>query len=171
MTLPKLSTYLFLALFLVIQACNDSPKQKGCKYGTPVAIFKDIPGLQGHDFQQTGQDAVERIEVPDLSMTIEVFQSGCNALQQEFRFLLNGTYQLNTPPAVCAIDIASIFNSLAEKAPERLALLQQWAGAIQTDASNFQYNEPLMLQGSNVKAQIDKSHQADAAILSITFSQ
>lgn len=159
-------------LFLLIIGCGDAGNREGeCQYKPPTAIFENIEGFTNHSFELRGQDAVEKISVPEMNLSIELYQSGCDVLQQEYRMLLNGTYPLNTPPDLCAMDIAEIFYNLSQQAPNELGLLQQWAGAIKTDAKTFKYNEKVMFQGSNVSAEINKTHQTTSAMLTIIFSQ
>lgn len=165
--------YFFICfLFLLVIACGGAGNGNGeCKYSPPTAIFENIEGFTDHSFEVKGQDAVEKISVPGMNLSIELYQSGCDALQQEYRILLHGTYPLNTAPDVCAMDIAEIFYNLAQQAPNELGLLQQWAGAIKTDAKAFQYNEKVLFQGSDVSGEINKTHQSKSAMLTIIFSQ
>jgi hypothetical protein len=168
----KIQYPLICFLFLLIIGCGGSDNNsQECKYKPPTAIFENINGFTNHSFEVRGQEAVEKISVPEMNLSIELYQSGCNALQQEYRMLLNGTYPLNTSADVCAMDIAEIFYNLSQQAPNELGLLQQWAGAIKTDAKAFQYNEKVLFQGSDVSAEINKTHQTKSAMLTIIFSQ
>jgi hypothetical protein len=159
-------------LFMLIIGCGGSGSGSGeCKYKPPTAIFENVQGFTDHSFEVKGQDAVEKVNVPGMKLSIELYQSGCNAMQQEYRLLLDGTYPLNTAPDLCAMDIAEIFYNLSQQAPNELGLLQQWAGAIQKDAKAFQYNEKVLFQDSDVSAEINKTHQSSSAMLTIIFSQ
>lgn len=174
MPLNNKTHYLLICfLFLLIISCGDSNKSKKeeCKYKPPAAIFENIEGFTNHSFEVKGQDAVEKISVPAMNLSIELYQSGCNALQQEYRMLLNGTYPLNTLPEACATDIAEVFYNLSQRAPNQLGLLQQWAEAIKANASAFQYGEEVSFHGSGISAQINKTHQTKSAMLTIIFSQ
>lgn len=168
----KIQYSLLGLLFLFVISCGDTNKEKGaCKYKPPTAIFDNIRGFTEHSFNVKGQDAIEKITVPAMNLSIELYQSGCDALQQEYRMLLNGTYPLNTSPDACAMDIAEIFFNLSQQAPDELGLLQQWAGAIKNDAKSFEYNEKLLFQGSDISATINKTHQTESAVLTIVFAQ
>ncbi|BDS12252.1 hypothetical protein [Aureispira anguillae] len=160
-----------LSLFTIISCTNTNSDSKPCKYKPPVAIFEGIDRFSNHSFEVTGQDAVERVFIPKMNMTIELYQSGCDFLQQEYRILLEEAYPLNTPAEVCALHISNIFLILAGEAPEKLGLFQQWAAAIQAAAKSFKYNEKILLKGTAIHAQIDKTHQTESAMLSIIFSQ
>lgn len=162
---------LILLSFIIGSCTGNSSASKACKYKPPVAIFANIDSFQNHSFELNGQDAVERIFVPKLNMTIELYQSGCNSLEQEYRILLQEGYPLNTPAEVCALHISNIFLILSHEAPEQLGLFEQWAIEIQKNAKAFKYNEKIALLGTGVMAQIDKMHQTESAMLSIIFTQ
>ena len=171
MTQHNFAPLLFsLILFCFLLSCGGS-KPEGCKYAPPQAIFAGIDSFTNHSFEVAKQDGIEKVTVPKLGMDIELYQSGCDFLQQEFRFHIPEAYPLNTPPEVCALHIANIFTILSQEAPQKLGLLGQWAEAIRADAKSFQYNEKTIFQGTAIKAQIDKTHQTESAILSIVFEQ
>jgi hypothetical protein len=168
----KIQYPLICFLFLLIISCGGTGNNsQECQYKPPTAVFGNIEGFTNHSFEVRGQEAVEKISVPGMKLSIELYQSGCNTLQQEYRILLNGTYPLNTAPDVCAMDIAEIFYNLSEQGSLELGLLREWAIAIKTDAKRFQYNEKVLLHDSNVSAEINKTHQTKTAMLTIVFSQ
>ena len=162
----------FTPLFL-LASCFSSTSEglKVCKYQAPVAIFEGIDSFQNHSFEVNGQEALEKVSLPRYKMDIELYQSGCDFLKQEYRFLLYEPYPANTPPEICAHQIAWIFLLLARDAPIQLGTMRQWAQAVKNAAADFKYNEPIPLVGTDIEAQIDKVHQPESAILSIVFSQ
>lgn len=153
--------------------CFNSPPKgdESCKYKAPTAIFEGIDSFQNHSFEINGQEALEKVSLPRYKMDIELYQSGCDFLKQEYRFLLYEPYPANTPPEICAHQIAGIFLLLARDAPIQLGTMRQWAQAIKNAAADFKYNESIPLVGTDIEAQIDKVHQPESAILSIVFSQ
>jgi hypothetical protein len=165
-----LSFTLFLSLFLV-SCFGDNNKKKGCKYTPPIAIFAGIDSFENHSFSVNGQDGMERIYFPKVNMDIELYQSGCDTREQEFRFHIGEAYPLNTPPGDCAMHLANLFYILSQQSAQKLGALQQFAEAIKVEAKSFEYNEKLQFQGSHIKAQIDKTHQAESAILTILISE
>lgn len=175
MQYPVLSRILLtscsLVLFLITLSCGGEDGDRPCMGGEPTAIFEGIAAFEQHEFQQTGQESVEKIAVPELGMNIELYQSGCDRIEQEFRILLQEPYELNTPATVCALHISNILMLLSEKDPQKLGALQQWAEAIRADAERVVYNERLQLSNSDVYIQVDKTHQTNSAILSVVFSQ
>ncbi len=173
MTTPTIytSSFVFFFLSLFFSSCFGEVDPPGCKYNAPVAIFAGVDSFSNHSFSVNKQDAVEKISVPKYKMDIELYQSGCDFLQQEFRFLLYEAYPAQTPPDICANQIAGIFFLLARDAPLQLGMLSQWATAIKADAASFKYNEKIKLAGSGITAQIDKIHQPESAVLTIVFSE
>lgn len=168
----KILWSLIISILFIGVGCGASGNQKKeCKYKPPTAIFEHIQGFANHSFEVKGQDAVEKVTVPAMNLSIELYQSGCDVLQQEYRMLLNGTYPLNTPPEVCAIDIAEIFYNLSQQDPNELGLLQQWAIAMKDNAKSFQYNEKMIFSGSTISAKINKTHQTNSAMLTVIFSE
>jgi hypothetical protein len=167
----RFNLLLMVVFFLLLMACGGSNADRPCIGGEPTAIFEGIAAFEGHSFEQKGQESVEKIEVPDMNMGIELYQSGCDRIEQEFRILLHEAYELNTPARVCALHIANILTMLSEKDVQKLGALQQWADAVRADAERMEYNERIQLSNSSIYVQIDKTHQTDAAILSVVFSQ
>ena len=171
------NNYFYFLFFLLSLAClllgcfGNGNESKTCKYSPPTAVFAGIDSFQNHSFSVNGQDGVERIFFPKIDMDIELYQSGCNAREQEYRFHLHEPYPLNTPPEVCAMHIANLFYILSQQSPQKLGELQQWAEAIRADAKSFQYNEKMQFQGSHIKAQIDKTHQTESAILTLLITE
>ena len=162
---------LLAAFFLVVCTNSKEQKTKPCKYKAPTAIFAGIDSFQNHRFEVNGQEALEKISLPRYRMDLELYQSGCDFLKQEYRFILYETYPANTPASICAHQIAGIFLLLSRDAPLQLGMLRAWAQAIKYAADDFEYNQAVPLAGTDVKAQIDKVHQPESAILTIVFSQ
>ncbi|MCH2021361.1 MAG: hypothetical protein MK207_02675 [Saprospiraceae bacterium] len=160
---------IILVLICLLFACEGNDKSKICKYKPPVAIFSGIDSFEDHSFDLKGQSSVEYISIPKMNMDIQLYQSGCDDIQQEFRFLLHEAYPLNTPPDVCAMHIAGIFYMLSQEAPQQLGLLQQWAETLKANSKSFNYNEKIVFFDSDISAQIDKIHQPESAVLSIVF--
>lgn len=79
---------LFILQVLFWTACGSEASSEKCKYGEPLAIFsEELEQIQSHSFQQNGQKAVEELLFADRTR-LEIFQSGCNEIRQEFRFYL-----------------------------------------------------------------------------------
>lgn len=144
-----------------------------CTHKPPEPIFKDIAGFENHEFERTGNESVERVDITDprFNLSIELYQSGCDALRQEFRIIVHEPYDVNTPPAVCAVQMANIFGMLSEQAPVQLGPLYQLGEVIAQNAERMAYNEKTSIPDQGVYLQIDKVHQTEGAILTLVLSQ
>lgn len=169
--LARFNVLLIGSFFLLLTACGGGNEDRPCIGGEPTAIFEGIDAFEAHSFEQKGQESVEKIEVPAMNMGIELYQSGCDRIEQEFRILLHEAYELNTPATVCALHFSNILTMLSEKDVQKLGALQQWAAAVRADAERVKYNEKIQLSNSNIYVQIDKTHQTESAILTVVFSQ
>lgn len=149
-------------------SCGGTNEQPTCN-GQPVPIFDNIQGFEQHTFEVTGQNGKEFVSVPTLALDIELYQSGCTNLEQEYRFLLHGTLPTNTTPKECAITIAQIFYNMSQLDP-KLSQYAEWAKAVGQSAENFQYNETILLDGSNIQAKILKQQQTKSTILTVVFN-
>jgi len=155
-------------MLLALVSCGGESDQ--CKYSTPVAIFQGIDKIENHTFEATGNNAVEHIFVPSMGMDVELYQSGCNELEQEFRFHIHEALPLNIPPQECAMLTAVIFDKLSGLSPN-LIPLAQWAGAIKENAEAFKYNEKIRLKGTPMQVQLDKVHQSNSTMLTVIFKE
>lgn len=161
---------MILLCAVLLHSCgSDQSNQKNCQYNTPVAVFEDIAALTNHQFEANGQSSKESVTVPPLAMEIELYQSGCNTLEQEFRFILDGTMPKGMPPSVCAKELASIFYSLSQL-DAKLMNFEGFAQAFTQAADKFRYNEPVSLAGSDITAKIIKQDQPKSTILTVIFS-
>lgn len=161
--------WILLFLMSLLQSCGGNQTDKNCQYNTPVAVFADIPTMTNHQFAANGQSSKESVTVTPLAMDIELYQSGCNTLEQEFRFILDGTMPKGMPPTVCAKELASIFYSLSQL-DAKLMNFEGFAQAFTQAADKFRYNEPTSLAGSNITAKIIKQDQPKSTILTVIFS-
>jgi hypothetical protein len=122
----------FLALLFFLASCNDV-QTPACKYGEPVAMFSpEMAGVVKHDFSGEGQEATESIGL-ERGWEIQILQSGCDAIRQEFRFLLKdeGDEEIN-PVDKCG----AIFLSLSGMDPS-LAGLANWGNVIMENSESF----------------------------------
>lgn len=117
-------TILWICL-CVLAGCESKPT---CRYGVPQALLPDkMEGMVKHDAKIEGQNGQERAKFADGS-ALEILQSGCDELHQEFRFL-------SAVPLPDSLGLGSLaaaqFFQLAAK-DERLAAFEQWAQMFQS---------------------------------------
>ncbi|MBR9920845.1 MAG: hypothetical protein GYB31_08395 [Bacteroidetes bacterium] len=82
--------YRLLALSLLALSSFQCGNAGGndCTYGEPLAIFgPEMQGVVEHQFQAEGQDGLETVKL-NTGLDLELYQSGCDAITQEFRFNL-----------------------------------------------------------------------------------
>ena len=163
------NAFLLLGVVVLLYSCGGQSTEVNCQYDNPAPVFANIQGLENHNFEATGQSSKEFVSVPPLAMNIELYQSGCNSLEQEFRFLLNGTMPKGMPPSVCATELASIFYSLSQL-DAKLMNFGGFAQAFTKTKDKFRYNEPVALTGSDITAKIIKQDQPKSTILTVIFS-
>lgn len=86
--------YQLLLLFTIaclFYACAE--KKHACKYGQPEPIFStDLKKVDKHQFERQGQQATETIAFEN-GLRLEILQSGCDEIRQEFRVGLPGNFK------------------------------------------------------------------------------
>lgn len=156
----------FLSL-IILSSCGGG--NKDCPYGDPQAIFNDkVVGGTNHEFKVSNGSSTESIEFTAMDFSVEVFQSGCEEITQEFRFHLIGELDPNIPAPECALIIAGIFQALGQQDPS-LFQLGSWADAIGQSSLDFKYNESTNLKGHPFSAQLDKTHGSNSAIVTLAL--
>lgn len=165
----KLLIYTFI--LSVLLSCDFSTKKDNeeCKFSEPFEIFANLDSTTNHSFEIDKYASVEKVYLPFYNMNVELYQSGCNQLRQEFRFIIQEKYSINTPPNVCSMHIAGIFYSLSERYPAKLSLLGEWAQAIKNISADVQYNEKSFLGDNSITMVINKFHDNKITILTVIF--
>lgn len=109
---------------------NNSPPKGKCKYSTPVAIFSDAhEEIVKHSFElKSGQQGTEIVEFKDGNI-LELYQSGCNEIRQEYRFAIRGNFKGKKDGFWFqeAINRLSYVGQLDEK----YAAIGMWVGALE----------------------------------------
>ena len=79
-----------IACLFVIIACgsNSNDPFADCAQGRPVAIFSDsLEAVARHQFEIKDKIGMEQVAFKN-GVALEVYQSGCDLVRQEFRFQL-----------------------------------------------------------------------------------
>ena len=144
MTLPNHSLLLIktVMFLLIVSACSkdNSGKQDSassdCLYNAPVAIFEQVKdSLMNYNFEVLGTHKTTESFMM-LDDQIEIIQSGCNEISQEFRF--------QTKSSLDIVDYSSdIFNKFSALDPALFALNQF--------ASEFQNQKELIKTGQKIQ--------------------
>jgi hypothetical protein len=139
-----------------------------CKFGKPEPVFSnDIPKISSHDFRLAGKEGIEKV-VFENGVHLEIIQSGCDAVRQEFQFTLTGNFENASADswALKAIEQFQYMGAFGEK----FAPFSFWANAMQQSAQHFALGQPLEVQpGAFVT--IDKIFSPDYTILIVVLSQ
>jgi hypothetical protein len=172
-SVPKKSRFLycsiFFAFFALFAACkSDSSKKGKCKYGKPTAIFSDtMPMVAKALFQIKDETGIEMVAFKN-KLLLEIEQSGCNDIHQQYSFIMFGKFKPNTDDMVWKQLAIKHFRDLAKVSPS-LAAFDAWANAIDAVKDKLKLSEPMMLEGQN-EVRIDKILSEDKATLVVQFS-
>lgn len=169
---PRLMGLLGGLLCLVWMGCGSLGSEK-CTYDAPEPIFEGVEGLENHEFELTGNESVERVDIPEPSfnLSIELYQSGCDIRRQEYRIITHEPYEASTPAPVCVAQIANIFRLLAERDAVKLGPLYGMGDVLLQNAKRFEYNEKVPIREGGIFVQVDKVHQTNGAILTLVLSE
>ncbi len=134
----------FLLIFLV-SACKNSENKGKCKYGKPQAIFTDsMPTVRKHFFQIKDETGVEMVVFPK-DLFVEIEQSGCNEIKQQFTFFLKGDFKDATDEDWKTLSV-KFFRDFAAISPEKLNGFNFWADAIENDGKEIKLAEPHLIK-------------------------
>ena len=161
----KLILYFFSIVTLAF-ACNSGEKEGDCAT-TPSAIFsEDLIGVFSHDFMQTGTESLEIISFQD-GVFLEVFQSGCDSLRQEFRFRLPDPEE-NDDPQFWLKEASDQFRMLGSLGPEYQPFFQ-YADVLAQQEESFRLSKPMEVD-AGFWMQIDKIQSFDGPTLVIILA-
>ncbi|MEO1514222.1 MAG: hypothetical protein AAFV95_04395 [Bacteroidota bacterium] len=142
-----LTSVLLLASFCVLcPSCDSGPSDPfaDCRYGKPTAIFNDsLPAIQQHQFELQGKTGFERISFQN-GLQLELYQSGCDNIQQEFRFSLPGQPPQDTPEFWFK-QAVSLLNYLGGLSKKQQALLM-WSNMIRQKSTPAKLGQAVELE-------------------------
>ena len=167
--LLKSTSSLFLLIFTLISACKTETSNTGkCKFGDPVAIFSDtMKMVKKHHFEIKDKTGIEFIALGN-GMLVEVEQSGCNTINQQFTFELQGDFSKMDNAFWTTLAVKN-FRLLASFSP-KLQAFGAWGDAIESVKSTFKLAEAVEVEkGTHIR--IDKVLAADRAMLVVQLSQ
>lgn len=157
---------LLLSLLLMQVACNSAGKKGDCPT-TPNAIFSDdLEGVEMHDFMKTGAEGLEVVSFSN-GVFLEIFQSGCDTLRQEFRFRLPGIIE-EEGQEFWLKEAQNQFRALGALGPDFLPFIQ-WADALSSWQEQFRLAQPMEVE-SGFWMQVDKIDSFDGPTLVVVLS-
>lgn len=156
------STLLATAFF----ACKNGEKK--CPYGDPMPIFSEkLDHVKLHQFEKKDGESLESL-IFDSGITLEIEQTGCEQIRQEFRFTALGDRR-NLADSLWAKEAVRQLVFLSSLGPKQ-APLRTWADAIEKSRSEMKLGENFDL-GGGVMAQVGKVVGPDQSVLTLVLSQ
>ncbi|MDZ7877056.1 MAG: hypothetical protein U5L45_05270 [Saprospiraceae bacterium] len=161
-------------IFFVFFTFSCSNADKTCKSGTPKAIFTNtMPTVKKHYFELKKEASGEQVGVEMVAfenkLLLEIEQSGCNAVVQQFSFIMFGKFPEQTNDELWKALAVRHFRDLAKLDPT-LTAFNAWADAIETVKKDLKLGETMPLS-DGFTARVDKIVSADKATLVVQFSQ
>ncbi len=149
------------------QGAENGGQLTSCPMGTPSAVFSDtMQAVSNHEFTLQGNNSQERV-ILQSGQRIHLFQSGCEILEQEYRFWLTESSNARlTDPEIIGI-AENQFTMLSYLSPS-LAGYAGYAGMIQEVA-------PQILLGQETEfalgqtVEIDKIVTDNETLLTVIF--
>jgi hypothetical protein len=162
----------FLLIFITFSCGNSDTKT--CKSGTPKAIFTDsMPTIKKHYFELKTEKTGEKVGVEMVAfenkLLLEVEQSGCNDIVQQFSFIMFGKFPEQSNDELWKALAIRHFRDLSKISPE-LSAFNGWADAIESVKKDLKLGE-LTKVGEGFKVRVDKIVSTDKATLVVQFSQ
>jgi hypothetical protein len=178
--------YFFYSAFLLLFYCcgsdpsnNSNSEQtkpieetisanEDCKYGKPVAIFsEELPQIQKQSFELIGQKGIETVTFTDGNV-LELYQSGCNEVRQEYRFFLNGNYKDKEDSFWFEKAIERL--TIVGRLDDRYAVIGMWVGAIEQLIDKMTIGQFAEVE-PNTFIMVDKIVEEDSAIVIIVLER
>ncbi|MBK6621080.1 MAG: hypothetical protein IPH04_18410 [Saprospirales bacterium] len=160
---------LLISLFAIVffvASCKSGGGKGDCPT-TPTAIFsKDLEGVETHDFMQTGSEGLEIVSFRN-GVFLEIFQSGCDSLRQEFRFRLPNAEE-ESDPAYWLQEAQNQFRAFGSLGADYLAF-SQYADALSAQQEDFRLAQPMEVV-TGFWMQVDKIDSFDGPTLVVILS-
>lgn len=151
---------------LSFAACKQGKTGSDCPT-TPSAIFSGgLEGVENQDFIQTGKDGLEVVTFSN-GVFLEVHQSGCDSLRQEFRFRLPSPPAGDAPEAWLA-EAQNQFRFLGALGPD-FAPFSQWADALSGFEEDFRLGQPMEVE-EGFWMKVDKVQSFDGPTLVVLLA-
>lgn len=154
-------------VLLIVGACKNDNQGK-CKFGQPAAIFSDtMKMVKKHHFEIKDKTGVELVAFSN-GMMLEVEQSGCNEIHQQFTFILPGDFA-NTNDGFWKTLAVKNFRLLSSSSPQLMAF-SGWADAIESVSDKLKLAEPIEVS-KGIQVRLDKILSSNQAMLVVQLSQ
>ena len=187
------SSYYFIlccTVHAMLLSCNgNSLAKEPCRFGEPTPLFSsNTEGISRYTFDKDGQNATESLFLKDMykipldtlgnaisiPAKLEILQSGCNEVEQEFRIeFMDKSVGMQMPHDIAASECAyhvTIFFQILGNLDKKAISFYSLADAIGEKMESFRFNEPIALQ-DGFTAQIDKIHSPESTMITVVLKQ
>lgn len=161
---------IFLLFTTLLFACGESNSDPfaDCQYKKPVAAFSEsLSEVNSHTFKMEGTTGVEQVVFKN-GVSLELYQSGCNEIRQEFRFTIPGTFEVDEPQ-FWVDQAARQFDYLGELSDAHAGMLM-WAGEIRKNTTRLELGQALEIQPTYF-IKIDRIRSTDKALIIVELFQ
>ncbi len=160
----------FIVTLFVYSSCDFGSKgdTHNCKMGKPAPMFSDtMKFVQQHQFFVQGNMGVETVHFDNM-FRLEIYQSGCDKLKQEFRVTQPGKFD----GLEDAFWVKGAYQSLMmfSGVSMKLAGLKPWAEIIQKNADKIKLAEPFSPE-PGIQIVVDRIMGNKEATIIIQFEQ
>lgn len=162
---------LSILVVLLFASCSNNSQTNSagdCKYGSPTAIFNDtLQQISQHQFTTNENESSESISFQD-GTNLQILQSGCNSIKQEFHFTYSGDYQERSLDQWIEEALLQ-FIKLSQMHPDYM-VFQLWGQAIAAKAEEIKRAESIELE-SGFYFKLDWITSSNDANLMLTLSE
>lgn len=171
-----MNKFKFLGLWLVSilgAACGGSGAPE-CAFPRPVAIFDttQIKGIAQHTFEVKDYTSSEHVAIPDMALSLDVLQNGCERVVQEYRIQLDGTINSVKTAPQCASLVADIFVGISDLDSVRLKGFAELGYAIGSNMLEFEYDQTVQIPiqaDASVGVQLSKIAEPTKTLISVVL--
>lgn len=141
----KMNRLFLLITIILLWGCAEQESASvddfaDCLYEAPTAIFSDqLPAIRQHRFKISSAKGIEHV-VFDTGLELDIHQSGCELMQQNFFFKVEDGIQLDDHEQ-CIHQASEYFYFLGTLDEEFLPLYE-WGRLIQKYAQRMSLNAP-----------------------------
>ncbi len=158
--------YFFAAILFL--ACGNSTTDPwvNCKHPKPKAIFDNNNNVSKQHFELKGMTGTETVLFRN-DVELELIQSGCEDINQEFKFKVKGNHTDKSAEFWIRESIKQ-FRFMSGLSP-KLVHFGDWASAIEANAFKLKLGQETEL-APNIYISIDKIVSSDVTLLLVVLS-
>ena len=169
----KFNSLIVLILAMLGTACGGSSAPE-CAFPRPVAIFDttQIKGITQHSFEAKDYTSSEHVAIPDMAMSLDILQNGCERVVQEYRLQLDGTINSVKTAPQCASLVGDIFVAISELEPVSLRGFAELGYAIGSNMLEFEYDKTVQIPiqaDASVGVQLNKMTEPTQTLISVVL--